>query len=130
MAPHDPDPTPGYDLEKLESDARFVHEGLFDKLRRTLGQVSFVVDALAAFYCAIDPKTPRWVQAVLFAALAYFILPLDVIPDFIVGLGYTDDASILIAALKAVQSHVRDRHRDRAHRYLDKARPPPTSSSI
>lgn len=118
MAPRDDEEPPGYDLVKLEQDQRLVREGLFAKLRRTLGQVPFVEEALAAYYCAIDAKTPRWVQAVLFGALAYFIIPSDVIPDFIVVLGYTDDASILFAAAKAVQAHITDGHRERARRFL------------
>ncbi len=118
MAPHDDDEAAGYDLVKLEQDERLVREDLFAKLRRTLGQVPFVEEALAAYFCAIDAKTPRWVQAVLFGALAYFIIPSDVIPDFIVALGYTDDAAILVAAAKAVQAHITDGHRERARRFL------------
>ncbi len=34
------------------------------------------------------------VRATLFGALAYFILPIDVIPDILLGLGYTDDAAV------------------------------------
>ena len=56
----------------------------------------------------------------LFGALAYFILPSDVIPDFIAALGYTDDASIMFAALKAVQAHIVESHRTRARRFLKK----------
>ncbi len=118
MAPHDDDEAPGYDLVKLEQDERMVRDGLFVKLRRTLGQVPFLEEVLAAYYCAIDAKTPRWVQAVLFGALAYFIIPSDVIPDFIVALGYTDDAAVLFAAAKAVQAHITDGHRERARRFL------------
>ena len=120
MALRDDDDRPDYDREKLYRDGRYVREGLFDKVRRTLGQVQFIEDALAAYYCAIDPKTPRWVQAVLFGALAYFILPSDVIPDFIAALGYTDDAAIMFAALKAVQAHMGESHRERARRFLRK----------
>ncbi|MCZ6773355.1 MAG: DUF1232 domain-containing protein, partial [Proteobacteria bacterium] len=53
-------------------------------------------------------------------ALAYFIMPADVIPDFIAGLGYTDDAAVLIAALKAIRDHLRPEHRDKARKFLEK----------
>ena len=53
-------------------------------------------------------------------ALAYFIMPADVIPDFIAGLGYTDDAAVLIAAIKAIRDHLRPEHRDKARKFLEK----------
>jgi uncharacterized membrane protein YkvA (DUF1232 family) len=113
-----------FDPEKLRRDEAMVREGFWDKVRRTLGLVPFTEDALAAFYCASDPRTPRWVQAVLLGALAYFILPADVIPDVIVALGYTDDASVLLAAVGAVRSNIRDEHRDKAREFLRREAPP------
>jgi uncharacterized membrane protein YkvA (DUF1232 family) len=121
MAPRDDDEQPPeFDPEKLQHDEQFVREGLVDKVRRTLRLVPFIEDALAAYYCAVDPITPGWVKGILFGALAYFILPSDVIPDFLAGLGYTDDASVLLAALKAVHMNITDSHRERARQFLDK----------
>ena len=54
-------------------------------------------------------------------ALAYFIVPIDVIPDFIPGLGFTDDAAILAAAISAVRSALRPEHFDAARAFLKKA---------
>ena len=79
----------------------------------------FVEDAVAAFYCAVDTGTPLYVKAVLMGAIAYFITPTDVIPDFIATLGYTDDAAVLTAAIRAVGSSLKPRHRERARRFLD-----------
>ncbi len=109
-----------YDAPKLAADQAFVTEGFWDKLRKTLGRVPFIEDALAAYYCATDRATPLYVKAVLMGALAYFILPSDVIPDFIPGMGYTDDASVLAAALAAVQSHLRPEHFAAARVFLGK----------
>ena len=53
-------------------------------------------------------------------AVAYFITPTDVIPDFIAGLGYTDDAAVLIAALKAIGSNLKPEHREQARKLLSK----------
>ena len=78
----------------------------------------FIEDALAAYYCATDGKTPIYVKAVLMGALAYFIVPIDVIPDFIPGLGFTDDAAILAAAISAVRSALRPEHFDAARAFL------------
>jgi len=42
-----------------------------------------------------------------------------VIPDWIVGLGFTDDAAVLAAALRSILPHITERHRDRARRAID-----------
>ena len=42
-------------------------------------------------------------KAVVVGALGYFILPADLIPDFIVALGYTDDTAVLAAAAAALK---------------------------
>ena len=52
-------------------------------------------------------------------AIAYFITPTDVIPDFIAAMGYTDDAAVLMAAIRAVGSNLKPHHRERARRFLD-----------
>ncbi len=108
------------DHDKLRADEALVKEGFWDKLRKTLGRVPFIEDALAAYYCATDGKTPMYVKAVLMGALAYFIIPYDVIPDFIPGLGFTDDAAILAAAISAVRSALRPEHFDAARAFLKK----------
>ncbi len=106
------------DLIQLESDERRVHEGFWQKVRRTLGKVPFTEDAVAAFHCATDSATPLPVRATLFGALAYFVMPFDVVPDFIAGLGYTDDAAVLLAAFSAASSHITERHRQKARAWL------------
>lgn len=109
------------DLTEFESDGTdetIVREGFWRKARRTLGRVPFTEDAVATFYCAIDSATPLTIRATLFGALAYFIMPFDIIPDFIAGLGYTDDAAVLLAAFTAANSHITDMHRQRARQWL------------
>lgn len=108
------------DHDKLRADVALVNQGFWDKLRKTLGRVPFIEDALAAYYCATDGKTPMFVKAVLMGALAYFIIPYDVIPDFIPGLGFTDDAAILATAISAVRSALRPEHFDAARAFLKK----------
>ena len=109
-----------FDADKLVADETLVQERFWDKVRKTLGRVPFVEDALAAYYCATDGKTPLYVKAVLMGALAYFIVPSDVIPDFIVGLGYTDDASVLAAAIAAVRANLKPNHFAAARAFLGK----------
>lgn len=90
------------------------------KLRRTLARIPFAEDLVSAWYCAIDGDTPPHVRAVLAGALAYFMLPADLIPDVLAGLGFTDDASVLAAAILAVGQNIRPKHRQRAKLALER----------
>lgn len=102
----------------VEKDKRRTKRRLVPKLLRVAGRIPFADDLAAAYYAAIDPKTPRKAKAVLFGALGYFVVPADAMPDFIVGLGFTDDATVLATALSIVGTQVRDRHREAARRLL------------
>ncbi|MEX1147841.1 MAG: YkvA family protein [Sphingomonadales bacterium] len=95
-----------------------VRRGFCRKLRRVAGRIPFAEDLATAYYCATDSRTPARVRAILFAGLAYFVIPADFIPDFIVAFGFTDDAAVLMAVIASVSSHITDRHRERARRAL------------
>jgi uncharacterized membrane protein YkvA (DUF1232 family) len=58
------------------------------------------------------------VRATLIGALAYFVLPLDAIPDVMPMLGFTDDAVVLATAIKLVANHMTPAHRDAARNAL------------
>jgi uncharacterized membrane protein YkvA (DUF1232 family) len=105
-------------LPESKQAERIVKRGFWDKVRRTAGKLPFVEDAVAAWFCATDPRSPVAVKATLIAALAYFVMPADVIPDFVAGLGYSDDAAVLLGAIKMVHGHITRRHRARAAEVL------------
>jgi uncharacterized membrane protein YkvA (DUF1232 family) len=107
--------------DRLATDEAQVRQGFWKKTRSTLGKVPFTEDAVAAFYCATDSATPLPIRATLFGALAYFILPIDAIPDLLLGLGFTDDAAIMIAAFTAARTHITEDHRAKAREWLLKA---------
>ena len=90
------------------------------KVRRVVARVPFVEDLLAAWFCALDRDTPTYVRGILLGAVAYFVLPTDMIPDLLGPLGFTDDASVIAAALTAVGSHLRPQHRAQARERLEK----------
>lgn len=110
-------------LVPVAGQEELVRRRFWGKVRRTLGRVPFMEQVLAAYYCATDATTPIHVKAVLFAALAYFILPADMIPDFMAVIGFSDDAAVLLAAVQALAPHIRDRHRERAWAFLDSNTP-------
>lgn len=102
------------DHKQLTRDRLIVEEGFWPKFRRLAGRLPFAEDLLAAYYAATDPASPRSVRVTLFGALAYFVIPTDMLPDFIAGIGFTDDAAVLAAAVRAISEHIRPDHRERA----------------
>ena len=117
------------DTAGLARDERRVRDRFWHKARRTLGRVPFTEDAVAAFHCAFDSATPLPIRVTLLGALAYFVLPFDAVPDFIVGLGYTDDAAVLAAAFAAARMHITDSHRSKARALLLKEKAAPSSAA-
>ena len=88
-----------------------VRSRFWTTFRKAARRIPFSDELVAAYYCALDPATPHRVRAVLLAALAYFVLPIDTIPDIVAGIGFADDASILLATLSIVRSHITPAHR-------------------
>ncbi|MEM1087160.1 MAG: YkvA family protein [Pseudomonadota bacterium] len=101
-----------------EKQTKRTKRRLIPKLLSVAGRIPFADDLGAAYYCATDAKTPRKVKLTLFAALGYFVMPVDAIPDVIAGLGFTDDATVLATALGIVGAHIKDEHRLLARRLL------------
>lgn len=104
----------------LTGDEARVKAKFFPKLARVAAHVPFAEELVAAYYCAFDRATPVKAKGILIGALAYFILPIDTIPDFLLGLGFTDDLAVLIAAFNVVRVHVREDHRIRARETLSR----------
>ena len=95
-----------------------VREHFWRTAGRAARHVPFMEDVVAAYFAATDKKTPMRVRGTLLAALAYFVMPVDMIPDFILGLGFTDDVAVLTAAITAIQGHIRPAHRKAAREAL------------
>ncbi len=53
-----------------------------------------------------SPDTPLWVKGGIIAVLGYFISPVDVIPDVIPVVGYSDDLAVVVGELAAIGSYV------------------------
>lgn len=105
----------GHDATRNEAAAR---EGFVAKAKRYLNRLPMAQETVAMYFCMLDPKTPVWVKATAAAALAYFVLPLDAIPDLMPLVGLSDDAGVLAAALAAISSHVTAEHRTSAREWM------------
>jgi len=90
---------------------RSVRARFWATARRAARHVPFMDEVVAAYYCALDQRTPARVRATLLAALAYFVLPFDVVPDFFALVGFGDDIAVLTAALATIRPHIKDSHR-------------------
>lgn len=99
-------------------DEQVVTQGFWPKVRKFAGQVPFLPDALALWWCARDPDTPAAAKGMMWAALAYFVLPADVIPDVLAGIGLTDDAAVIAAVIGVASKHLKPRHRKAAEAFL------------
>ena len=99
-----------------------MRRAFWPKLAANLARLPFAEEVAAAYYCACDPATPIRAKGILVAALAYFILPFDAVPDFILGLGFTDDLAVLMAAIGVIRAHLTEAHRERARAALDRLR--------
>ena len=100
---------PGDEAEQERQRDR-VKKRFWPVLKRAVRQIPFSRDLIASYYCALDPRTPLRVRGTLLGALAYFVMPFDVVPDFLAVVGFTDDIAVLTAAFAAVRGHVRGDH--------------------
>lgn len=105
--------------EREADNARRVRQGFWPKLKRTMGRIPFADEAVAAYYCARDPATPQSARLIALAALAYFVIPADAVPDVLAMVGLGDDAAVFWAAWSMIERHVRPEHRARARALLD-----------
>jgi uncharacterized membrane protein YkvA (DUF1232 family) len=67
-----------------------------------------------------DADTPNWAKTIVIGALGYFIFPVDIIPDFVPVVGFTDDFAVMILALGAVSLHIKDEHIEEANNIIKK----------
>lgn len=104
--------------EKAGTNETKVRSGFWKTVAKAAGKVPFMEDIVASYYCALDPNTPTRVRAILLAALAYFVLPLDSIPDFIIGFGFTDDMAVLGAVIASIRGNIEEKHTDLARAKL------------
>ena len=95
-----------------------MRRGFWKQASAVRRELPFAEDLLTAYYCAFDRNTPNHVRAALLGALAYFVLPFDVMPDLLPIVGFTDDAAVLAGAIRLVWVHIQPAHRDAAREAL------------
>jgi uncharacterized membrane protein YkvA (DUF1232 family) len=82
------------------SGRRDASSARFREALRLLPELVRLLRALAA-----DSTLPRGVRLRLGLLLAYLVMPIDLIPDFVPVVGYADDAIIVAIALRSLTRH-------------------------
>jgi len=110
------------DDERLKRDEATVLRHFWGKFGRLAAHIPFAEDLLTAYYCAFDRATPSHVRLALLGALAYFISPLDILPDLLPIVGLTDDAAVLAGVVRLVWGNIQPEHREAARAKIDQLR--------
>jgi uncharacterized membrane protein YkvA (DUF1232 family) len=86
----------------------FDDDGFWTKIRNfaVAAGREVIEKALWLYYAAQGKDTPVWAKTAIYAALAYFVFPLDAIPDMVPVAGYTDDLGTLAAAAATVSMYI------------------------
>jgi uncharacterized membrane protein YkvA (DUF1232 family) len=102
------------DIEKYRE--QYSESSFWEKVRKNALAAGreLIEKALWLFYAILDGDTPTKAKWIIAGALGYFISPIDLIPDFIPVIGYTDDLAVLVAAIVTVASHIKEAHKEMA----------------
>ena len=100
------------------SELDFNETSFWSTVRKFGAKVPFAEDAIAMYYALRDSSTSLRDKAFIVGALAYWIDPFDLVPDFIVAAGQLDDWTVIVAALARVRRSVTSAHRAKARAVL------------
>jgi uncharacterized membrane protein YkvA (DUF1232 family) len=95
-----------YDEAEVQKKMDYVDENLWGKLEHSGRRISFAKDILALYRYMKDPLVRWYRKAIVVAALVYFIVPIDTIPDITPLFGYLDDLGVITALLKYLGSEL------------------------
>ena len=101
-----------------EYEKQYSEEKFWDKVKAVAKKAGIKVIYLALrLYYAVS-ALPIEKKAIVFGGLGYFILPVDLIPDAIPALGFTDDAAVLFAIYTAIKSELNEESEIKANEKL------------
>lgn len=103
------------------SGNQYSEKKLFAKLGKFAVKAGrkLVYVVLLLYFTLQKENVPRRAKGIIIAALGYFILPFDLIPDFIPLIGYTDDMGALMMALAIVSIYIDKEVKDKAKSKLE-----------
>ncbi|MCE4049583.1 MULTISPECIES: YkvA family protein [Bacillaceae] len=98
----------------------FSEEKFWGKLAKFAKKAgaSVVYAVLLLYFTLKKPEVPVKAKTTIIGALGYFILPIDLIPDMAVGIGFTDDLGALGIALIQVAMYIDEDTKQKAKQKL------------
>ena len=96
-------------LEEATSYSKYYDDKRFwRKVRRIAQKVggSVLKPVLLLFYMMKSDAVSLKDKAYIVGALGYFVLPIDIVPDFLAGLGYTDDLAVITLLIKYLKDNI------------------------
>ncbi|MGR5231470.1 YkvA family protein [Vibrio rotiferianus] len=90
------------------------------KMKNSVKKVGeeIAVMGIKSWLAMADSNTSVRHKAILGGALAYFVLPTDMVPDVLAGVGFTDDMAALTLAANSVGNAITDEHEEQAREKL------------
>ena len=101
--------------------ASYSQDGLFDKISKYAKNIglNLINEALKLWYATDNPNLPGKTKATIIGALGYLISPLDLVPDVLPVVGYTDDAGAVALAIAMAQAFIDQKVKDKAKAKID-----------
>ena len=84
----------------VDEATEIIEDKLWIKLEKFGNKISFAKDLMALYRYLLDNNVGWQRKAIVAAALIYFIVPIDIIPDLAPLFGYMDDLGVIMATLK------------------------------
>lgn len=103
--------------EKAAPDEKSFWEKIKKAFKKMGGEL--VILAIELWLVMKSPATPIAIKTAIGSALAYLVLPVDLIPDFIPVVGYSDDLVALMAVAKMASMYITDAIKAQAKRIFD-----------
>lgn len=100
---------------------QYSETGFRNKVKRYAKDIGggILRQAFRLYFASQSPNVPTWAKAAMYGALAYLVLPTDTIPDVLPMIGYTDDATVLAAAITTVAMHITPEVKEQADEKVD-----------
>lgn len=109
------------DIETDKYQKHYSNSSFWDKVKKIAKKAGLKVMcyALTLYYVLQKDDVPVAEKGIIIGALGYFILPIDLIPDFIAGLGYTDDIGAMLITIKKSMDYVDEEVKNKVYSKLN-----------
>jgi uncharacterized membrane protein YkvA (DUF1232 family) len=107
-----------YAPKQLAPVERILRRRLRLRLWALAASLPYAQDAIAAYFCAIDGRTPLAVKLTLLGALSGFLLPQHLVPKMLRSFVLGGDVAMVLGALQSFAAHIQPEHRRHARLVL------------